>query len=72
MGNLWDRDEILTFRPEINHSHLVFSPKYIRSMVSGFFEQTVERRGSLIFCVRRSFEASPHSGREGESLTAWP
>ena len=41
-------------------------------MVSGFPEQTVVRQGSLVFCVSRSLEANPHSGREGEALTALP
>jgi len=37
--------------------------------VSGFPEQTVEGRGSLVFCISKSFEISPHSGREGKTLT---
>jgi len=33
-------------------------------------KQTVERRGSLVFCICKGWEASAHSGREGETLTA--
>jgi hypothetical protein len=37
-------------------------------MVSGIPEQTVERRGSLVFCVSKNSETSPHSGRRGGSV----
>jgi len=41
------------------------------SMVSGIPEQTVERRGSLVFCVSKNSETSPHSGRRGGLGPAW-
>jgi hypothetical protein len=41
-------------------------------MVSVFPKQTVVKRGSLVFCVSKNSETSPHSGREGETLTALP
>jgi len=44
--------------------------KVIRAWCRVFLKQIVERQESLVFCVSRSFEASPRSGREGETLTA--
>jgi hypothetical protein len=39
-------------------------------MTSGFPEQTVMKRGSLVFCIGKGFETSPHGGREGEARRA--
>ena len=38
---------------------------YGESMGQVFLKQTVERRGSSVFCVGKSFEVSPHSGERG-------
>jgi len=49
---------------------LCLFPISLEGMCRVFLKQTVEKRGILVFRVSKSSETSPHSGREGETLTA--
>jgi hypothetical protein len=52
---------------------MVNKPRYVmRALCRVILTQTVERQGSLVFCVSKGSKASPHCGREGETLAALP
>ena len=42
-----------------------------KGMVSGFFKQTVERQGSLVFCVSKTPKSTHTVGEKGRLGPAW-